>query len=89
VRTHIAATEPPQASGPRTVTSLRFTIFDALCNEQGLINDQRRAKALGISHPHLSRIRAGQCGAGSKVIRRALGLFSAVEYDDLFEERAL
>lgn len=88
MRTHIAVTEPAPDPGPRAVTRVKFTIFDALCNAKGLVNDQQRAKALGISHPHLSRIRRNQCGAGSKVISRALKLLGpGVEYNDLFEDR--
>lgn len=66
------------------MTSFRFTVFDALCSKKRLDNDAQIARALDITQGHLSRMRAGECGAGPKVIRNALKLFSPVKYDDLF-----
>lgn len=86
MRTHEPSPKVAE-SDPSAVVRVRFDIFDALCNQRGLTNDLQRAKALKISHPHLSRIRAGHVGAGSKVIASALALFGC-RYEDLFERRS-
>ena len=66
------------------MTSFRFTVFDALCSTKRLDNDAQIARALDITQGHLSRMRSGECGAGHKVIKNALKLFSPVKYDELF-----
>ena len=76
-----------EASQPKTVVAMRFEVFDALCNARGLDQDLKRARALGISHTTLSRLRSGHTSAGGKVIRRAIELLG-VPYAALFEERA-
>lgn len=76
-----------EATEPRTVVVMRFEVFDALCNARGLDQDLKRARALGISHTTLSRIRSGHRSAGGKVIRRAIELLG-VPYAALFEERS-
>jgi hypothetical protein len=83
VKTNSAPSAEPEAH-PELMTSLRFTVFDALCENKELVNDAQIARALDITQGHLSRMRAGECGAGRKVIRNALKLFSPVKYDDLF-----
>lgn len=70
------------------MTRLRFDVFEALCNAKNLHSDGQRAKALDISQPHMTRMKAGECGAGRKVIRNALALFGPIRYEDLFEEVA-
>lgn len=82
VKTNSAPSADPEALD--LMTSLRFTVFDALCAAKKLDNDAQIARALGITQGHLSRMRAGECGAGHKVIRNALKLFSPVKYDELF-----
>lgn len=83
VKTNSAPSAEPEAR-PELMTSLRFTVFDALCSAKRLNNDAQIARALDITQGHLSRMRSGECGAGQKVIRNALKLFSPVKYDDLF-----
>lgn len=68
------------------MTSLRFAVFDALCSAKRLDNDAQIARALDITQGHLSRMRAGECGAGRKVIRNALKLFRPIKYDELFDD---
>lgn len=66
---------------------MRFDIFDALCTARGLNNDLQRARALGISHPHLGRIRSGHTGVGPKFIDAALSLLGC-RFEDVFERRS-
>jgi hypothetical protein len=83
VKTNSAPSAGPEAQ-VELMTSLRFTVFDALCTAKKLHNDAQISRALDITQGHLSRMRAGECGAGHKVIRNALKLFSPVKYDELF-----
>lgn len=83
MKTNSAPSADPEAH-PDLMTTLRFTVFDALCSAKNLGNDAQIARALDITQGHLTRMRAGECGAGHKVIRNALKLFSPVTYDELF-----
>lgn len=64
---------------------LRFAEFDRQCTLRGWATDAERARQLGVSHAHLTNMRAGRTGPGAKFIGLCLNVFGANFYDVLFE----
>lgn len=65
---------------------LRVEEFDRLTINRGWYTDSARARALGVSHPTVGRLRAGG-RPGSKFIAAALDKLN-VPFDTLFERRS-
>lgn len=64
---------------------LRFAEFDRQTKLRGWATDAERARQLGVSHAHLTNMRAGRTGPGAKFIGQCLAVFGATFYDVLFE----
>lgn len=83
------ATEAEQAPD----VFLRLDVFDRLTRERGWTNDLARARALGVSHTTVGRLRPDPGCAdspkspGGRFIGAALRALD-VEFDVLFERRA-
>jgi transcriptional regulator with XRE-family HTH domain len=68
-----------------TGIKLRFAEFDRQTSLRGWTTDAERARQLGVSHAHLTNMRAGRTGPGAKFIGKCLSVFGANFYDVLFE----
>lgn len=55
---------------------LRWSEFDRLLRENGW-NDAEAARQLGISHGHLTNLRAGKSGVGRKFIDGCVAIWGA------------
>lgn len=85
----IPLTEAPEVpeTGTRAVVRVRFDVFDALCNAQGLALDIQRADALGIHRNYVGRLRKGDVNVGGKFIAATLNLLK-VPFEVVFERRS-
>lgn len=73
-------------SEPGAGIKVRWAEFDRQCDRRGWKTDAERARQLGISHAHLTNMRANRANPGAKFIRRCLGAFGDNFYGVLFEE---
>lgn len=64
---------------------LRFAEFDRQTRLRGWTTDAERARQLGVSHAHITNMRAGRTGPGAKFIGQCMSVFGANFYDVLFE----
>jgi len=60
--------------------------FTRITAAKGYTTDLARARALGMSHTVISRLRSGQNNPGAKFISRTLAL--GINYDDVFRRAA-
>ncbi|MBC9001316.1 helix-turn-helix domain-containing protein [Micromonospora aurantiaca (nom. illeg.)] len=85
--THVSErTATPQAP-PTGAVQLRVAEFDRITEKLGLSNDTERAKAIGVSHTTISRLRSGKLRPGGKFIALTLTALN-VRFEDVFERRA-
>ena len=62
---------------------IRWTEFDRLIGEKGW-NHAKAARELGISHSHLTNLRAGRTGVGKKFVDGCVAVWGpTVVYTDL------
>lgn len=67
---------------------VRWAEFDRLTTAKGW-NDAEAARQLGISHPHLTNLRAGKTGIGKKFVDGCVAIWGAQHvYDHLLAEVA-
>lgn len=91
VKTQTISAQESSTAGE--VVYVRWTVFDALCNERGWKNDHQRAKAMGFaSHTTIRRLRKPKSDAapprpGGKFIGNTLAALG-VEFEVVFGRRA-
>jgi transcriptional regulator with XRE-family HTH domain len=75
---------PTTAAG---AVALRVEEFDRITRRMGYSNDAERAKAIGVSHTTISRLRSGKLRPGGRFIAATLAALN-VRFEDIFERRA-
>lgn len=71
-----------------TSLQVEWDVFDRLVTERGWTTNQEQAERLGISPGHLSNMRAGRDGPGSKFIHSCLTVWGTSMYTVLFKQRS-
>ncbi|MEU8264945.1 helix-turn-helix transcriptional regulator [Micromonospora sp. NPDC048999] len=76
-------TSPPSAGA----VALRVEEFDRITERMGYSNDAERAKAIGVSHTTISRLRSGKIRPGGRFIAATLATLG-VPFETVFERAA-
>lgn len=82
--THVSERTPTKAAG---AVALRVEEFDRITRRMGYSNDAERAKAIGVSHTTISRLRSGKLRPGGRFIAATLCALN-VPFEDVFERKA-
>lgn len=69
-----------------TTVYLDVTAFDALCEARGWGTDAERARALGLAHSTVSRVRRGEQRPGIRFAHSCTRVFGDAVYSRLFRK---